>query len=418
MQILWEGRAHERKGGNMSAALSLAAQNRMHEHQKMKELMRSGKHIQALEIAEQAIIKYGKHVGLLCDITCCQYELGFFSSCAQTLSLTMKEFAQASEFLSQNSSRRTALFIAKIAEELGDIQQSLNWLKKAKESVNTNEDLLWIEVQEIRILSFLGIKKDLAKILLRTNIPRQGNYSIQVEVLHSLMWTESCLVGFNQAYEIYKRLLTYDLTPSDCRLIHRDFLEICLRHNIQDPLIINKVVQKLERTDMLSFDRFLIELSQNRKMNSDYLYNDDLSVMQKIRILNIEINLQRDSKKIIDLKRKLNYLLKGLSSSSIKLLKNIVTSEHLDHDITISVSSLSLTAQQALLLTAFQNTLTLNIEEVVRQIWQEEFCDFHYDRLRMTIYKLNAIIQEHSGSPLFKLSKLQLSRSKNFRILD
>lgn len=391
---------------------------RVSNHQIMKKLMADGLHLSALNLGQKTLTESGPHIGLLCDIVCCQYQLGFFSSCSEMISLVIKEYELASDFLSFDSSRRTLIFVSKIQEELGMVSESLESLSKAYAFCESKQDFRMILTQELRLMSYLGLKDKILDKMSIVNQKSDDSYSDRIEVLHTLLWSEYCLFGFETASKTFLKLVNENLSQSDSRLVYRDFLEItCLAQAEKNHVALMAVKSFKEISHLQSFDLFLLDCFFAHDKSNNYLFNNDLSVMQKLRMLIMNANRFNTTNvsKAIYLTQ-FSLLTQHLSLHNQKILKCLMPKMNLNSSEAIIINLNQFTDLQQRILILFEKKNKYDLTELAHQLWNEEYADVHYDRLRMLVYKLNKSMVSVTSSAIFSISKNEIKLNQKIII--
>jgi len=404
------------------------AANRKKSHLEMKELMKKGDLSAALSEGVRASQAFGPHVGLACDIAACQYELGLFQASMNTSLQIKKAYFENHDLLSTESKYRTALFLAKLFEEQAEITEALTFLQEAQKYISDRSDLSFVGVQELRILSYLGISKDLSSKYASVSGFIKNENDLKIEVHHGLMWAEWSLFGFKHSLQRWELLKKAELNSLDRRLVARDFLEICLLSGVPDNTAAQEAANILSQSELLSFDRFLLDLFNKKEKSGEYLDCFDLSAMQRLRILLIEMKMEKDEIQIVELNKKYLFLLQGLSKASKNLLAALVGDFSKNQKITLTLSEdrralrvadkpVEITKIQGKLIASFVEIKKISLEDVAHFIWEEDLNDSHYDRLRMIVYKLNKQLQEVTGiSNCIEIGKNGLVLSKGILV--
>lgn len=401
------------------------AQQRQMAHEEIKSLMKKGQLEEALTSGQNVVASLGPHVGLLCDIAACQYEMARFESCKTTVVEISKNFRDAYYLLSESSKRRTSLFLAKLLEEQGDVAECLNQLNQSIFSVQNENEVKIIQSQELRILSFLGQKSNLAKKyqLLTEKIGKDE--SLQVEILHGLLWAEWSLFGFGHAVKRWQSLKEINLNPIDKRLIARDFLEICLFDDNSDPRLEAETCEWLKTSELLPYDQILIEFRTQWATKVDL--TDGFSFMMKVRILLLQIKYAANADAALELRKKFYFLLECLSKESAEMMRLLLPPAPSDQKIILNLEPKQnyieyhgkfkrLTGLQSKLFEAFMQQKSLPLEDVVRVLWNEDWTTAHYHRIRMLVYKLNTSLQIDLGISVFQTKKAGVSLNQSIEI--
>lgn len=404
---------HAWKAGNWMLVQN--STQRKNGHDEVKKLMSLGQHAKALDMAQKLSREHGPHIGLACDVICCQYQLGLFSACAESIQSVVQDFKSISPRLSLDSSRRTLVFISKIQEELGQVLESLHTLKEAHHFVENKKDQKMILIQELRLMAYLGLKKNIVDHLSVWNSNIEEDDFLDVELKHALLWAEYSLFGFKRVRDLALDLSHKTLSPTDRRLVLRDFLEIAwLSRNEQDSVAQNFFAEFKNRKDQLSFDLFLIDLYKGHADVSHYFYHDDLSIMQKIRMLILRMQTQIDAHEQTDLRKKFHLLTAQLSSGSIKTLSQLLPSELQQVDSKLRLAPQGFSATQVKFMNFFFHQNQVDLSFLSRQLWNEDFNELHYDRIRMLVYKINKLARDQTSFDLFKVTKLGVSLKHKF----
>jgi len=334
------------------------------------------------------------------------------------INLVLKEYGLASDYLSNESSRRTLIFISKIQEELGQVCESLTSLADAYKFCETKKDFKMILTQELRLMSYLGFKNKIIDKMSVLSQKYENSYSDKVEILHALLWSEYCLFGFADTSKIFLRLVGENLSDSDSRLTYRDFLEIvCLAHTQKNDIILTAIQKFKKKNNLQSFDLFLIDYLTLGEVSDEYLFNSDLSVMQKIRLLNIISN----SVKTLELAKAKYYkqfvlLTQHLSLDNQRILKNLMPQQKTDSCAPLIVELNRFTDLQKKILILFETKSAYDLTELTIKIWGENYSALHYDRLRMLVYKLNKSMISITPSAVFTITKNEIKLNQKIKI--
>jgi tetratricopeptide (TPR) repeat protein len=394
-------------------------------HNQMKSLMGEGSLDEALRLSRQALAQFGPHVGFLCDQAACEYELGFFQSCSDTCFEIQKNLIEAITLLSKSSKLKTFLFLAKLLEEQGEVKAALSHLREASTLTETENELKMIQSQEIRILSFLGLRSELTKKYQRLTEKLDPQYNLQIEVLHGLLWAEWCLFGYQHSTNRWRELKSYRLNLMDMRLMARDFLEICLLDPSSDAILAKDAHDLLSTGPVLPYDQFLLSLHQTKTVSLELPIG--LSFMMKLRVLILQMRHSQNLRHQLEIRKKFYFLTENLESDSAewfrKILPPLVESNKIVIKLNPSQKSLQshenfmdLTLLQTKLFQLFSESQNCSMEQVVKSIWDEEWGEHHYHRIRMLIYKTNKMLQAHHGIAPFEVGKSGVSLNLKIQI--
>lgn len=404
---------------------SNVAVKRQLRHQEIRTLMVSGELDQAIVEFHEAITTHGSHVGLLCDLAGCYYELGRFHECDQIVDLICEEYEKAEHLLSNTSKRRTALMLAKFFEEGAKVAEALQWLTKAQEYCETLDDKKWIAINELRLLSYFGLKKDLQKRYVTVLELYNKEDSLKIEVLHGLCWAEWALFGYTHAVQRWRELQKYQMNDIDRRLVARDFIEISiLARAPSNQVDLGLACAILSDADKIDYDKALLsqmERTQHRASRVDSSEELQLSLMMRIRLLLLMLKQESDGLRKIEYLKKFSFLVGCLSPASQELFGRIQpTVEGSKFILSLHVSNkklicqnpgfeIKMTSLQVKLIKSASKNRTLSLDQVSNELWGCDSSESIYHRLRMLIYKLNEQIHAELGIKLLEIKKEGIS---------
>lgn len=206
---------------------STPAQHREAEHIRAKIYFVQNRWKEAKAILEASIRIWGPHVGSLSDLVACHYLLNEKSLWETSTSRLEDELLKAESILSTSSRNATVLVLAKCFEERGQIAKAINFYKELVESAPSNEErqLKYI-CQLVRLLSYLGLKKDLTHYY-RQLVSHSFSFAddLIVEIQHAMILAEGALISMDAGIGRFKFLLNrLTLNEIDLSLIYFDLL--------------------------------------------------------------------------------------------------------------------------------------------------------------------------------------------------
>lgn len=393
-------------------------------HLENKSLIHNGDYEKAIEEFKKIIDELGSHIGLLCDLAGCYYESGQFQQFQSSVIKIKSELYQNSHLISQLSQYRTHLCLSKYFEELAEPAMALDHLSKAIELTEDDEQKKKLQINELRILSFFGYKKDLQKKYLHVLEMYNSNQNMRIEILHGLMWTEWSLFGIDRAAGRFQDLISLhnsqSLNRTDQRLICRDFLEISAYSQYLESTDAQRARHILEDLDQSEFDKSLLLLTNHSQPYS--IYSEKLSEMMRLRLLIISFHLETERSKKLEIKKIYQFLTDHLSKDSKELFKNIEHLLQLREETKIILRTLSreiefngkifgtkLTRLQIQFLLGVKTLPSLGIDKISQHLWQRDGDESTYHRLRMLIYKLNSVLESVVGQKPFEITKEKVS---------
>ena len=412
--------------------LSRVAVTRQRRHQEIRASMVSGDLDQAILEFHEVITTYGSHVGLLCDLAGCYYESGRFQEFEQVVDLICKEYQDAEHSLSPDSKRRTATMLAKFFEERADVAGALQWLTKAQEFCETQDDKKWIAINELRLLSYFGLKKDLQKRYLTVLELYNKEDSLKIEVLHGLCWAEWALFGYTHAVQRWQELQKYEMNDLDKRLMARDFIEISLLAGASPTQVeFGQACAILSNADKIDYDKALlsqIESTRSQTSRVDSSEQARLSLMMRIRLLILLARQESDGLRKIEYGKKFSFLVGHLSSASQELFGRIQPAvEGGKFILTLQVSNkklicptpefeMKMTGLQMKLIKSISKNRTLSLDQISNELWGCDNSESIFHRLRMLIYKLNDQVYAELCIKLLEVKKEGISLHLNAQI--
>jgi hypothetical protein len=403
------------------------AHDRQESHKEIRNIMKKGELEYALLKTKETLEQYGLHIGLLCEKAGCEYELGLFQECEETFILMEKELVEAQFLLSRESLIKTYIMLSKFAEEFGEIEKALKYLLQAREISLDTQEKKWSYLQELRILSFSGQTENLSEKYLSVEERNMNPENLEIETLHSLMWTEWKLFGWNHAEVRFNELLKKDLNILDQRLVARDFLELSLISEKNSKASVIKAAHILSEVDLLEFDAALLELHLVEDFDQAKESPRKLSKMMRLRLILLSIQKSKDPELKSELKQKYLFILQSLSKKSREILTcllrfqdsgdlNLIVLNTQEKAIEFRGSFCKLTKLQFQLLSFFSSRRQASLDDLSIALWKTPNQAGHYDRIRMLIYRTNSLLEKRSGSKFFEVTKNQVLLSQKSQI--
>lgn len=403
---------------------------RVQRHQNIRSLVVASKWDEAISQFRECVETLGPHVGLLCDWAGCYYEAGRFQECWSLVDRIVEEFAQAKEVLSVSSKWRTAVMLAKFYDEMGEPAKALDWLRYADTHCSEFADKKWIYLQEIRILSYFGSKAELRRKYSAATEMHQLDDNLKIETLHSLMWTEGILFGFDHASKRFQQLQKLELNALDQRLMARDFIELGILSKQFTHPAIEIAIARLQTSHPSDYDTALLNLIADvsaKNLDPDEL---QLSDMMKLRLLLLGIQLETKPEIQLQKKRKFLFLVSSFSEESQTYFKKIEPLIQQSEQLSLQLSpsdkrafssanadqTIALTGSEVKFLLAIEGLQQITLDEISAALWQSEGSESLYHRLRMLCYKLNEKLRTALGFTPFEVKKDGVTVHSNFKL--
>lgn len=407
----------------------------MQRHREIRKLIEANLLNEAVLSIDRTVAELGPHVGILCEQAGCYYELGRFQECWNLVSTIETQYLENHERLSANSKFRTQLMLAKFYEEMAEPAIALQKLQTAGHYTEDFNERKAIFANELRILAYFGFSKELQKKYAAVTEFRHTGDSLKVELLHGLLWAEWCLFGFEHARKRWADLENLSLNDIDRRLVARDFVEIWLRSNRPKCAEAEAARARLEAFGFAEYDASLLRLSSDGRPVTSSTDVENVSEMMRLRLLLLQIEIEKDPAVQRELKIKYQFLIEGVSKESKQLFKKTdpTFADNTLINLTIDLNDrrlisdrfgfkLSMTSLQLKFLLAFTRANapfgSLTLDEVARKIWECPSSESIYHRIRMTGYKLNETIGSKTGLVPFEIRKEGVRLHANLRLQE
>jgi hypothetical protein len=402
---------------------SSAAELRKANHGQARELMEQGLLDEALLLFQETLQNQGPHVGLLCDMAGCLYELAQYQECWELVHRIRKELKNNQDLLSRVSVLKTLLMLSKFFEEMNEPAMALSLLEEGEELCQSHQERAWFCAQELRVLSYLKMTKRLSKCYFYvTEVLLKAEPNLMIELRHSLMWTEGVLFGIEHAINQKNLLAKVDLNPLDMRLLHRDFLEIAvmLGHHSES---VQASVTALKNLPLTEYDIFLISLLEGN-VNLLNLSFIGLSEMMKLRLSLLGMGHLPEEKSKIELRKRFLFFIEDISNESKDLLLALLPVESKPTALTIEIfaaareikvadKAISLTNMQLKLLMTCAKNSSITLDDLSMALWALQYDEEMYHRARMLVYRINSLVKDASGVVPFQIGKEGLKAASN-----
>lgn len=396
----------------------MVATERRERHLEARSFVVSNQLSLALDKFRSTIDDLGPHVGLQCDLAGCYYELGRFTEFEEVVTQIARDFERYEDVLCASSKRKTALMLAKFFEELAEPSQAISWLERASSWCEDLEQKKWIFGNELRILSYFGVKAGLQRKY-RALLEMHGDgLNLKIEVQHALMWAEWALFGYNHAEKRRAMMRTREMNDIDRRLVARDFIEISLLSNVRTGPTMEQAVADLKSVAQLDVDRILLGMVSPDECSAFDRGDAKLSPMMTLRMLILNSRFEPNPELQFETVKKFGFLVGGLSSESRRLFKTVepvsIQSRKIDIDVHVSEKKLSLvefgfnsklTSLQIKFLRIVTNRRAISMDELALLLWNEASSESTYHRVRMLVYKLNALLSAPTCVTPFEIKK-------------
>jgi len=265
-------------------------------HRLGMKAFRAGDYPLAIESLTEALNEYGPHVALLSDLVGAYYHSGDMALFEVYLLRLEQEFERAQPFLSQRSRFLTLVALAKFSEERASLSKAMSYLTQAEEILEAADPLLLrVQMQRLRLVSWLGREEDLADSYRTCLGLSEQNPQLYIECEHALITLEARLFGMDLAFKRFVKLAERDdLQKPDLALCLFDLLEIALER--RDKNSISEGLQYIHRHNVSPSDFYesqILLLANHQKGSLENLQWADwmkkLSPMGRLRICSLAL---------------------------------------------------------------------------------------------------------------------------------
>jgi hypothetical protein len=379
-----------------------------------------------LEAAKTALLTAERHCGeniaILRDLACVYYQTGEMHQWRNTLLELSERLENTGARLKASTWIKTTVTLAKFKEEDGAIAEAAQSYVAALNRART-EKLFRLEhlalIQLLRIESLYARGAQLGQwyrdlMVLSTS---RMTFDLLVEREHTLMLAEIGLVGAQHAWTRVERMLADPRTSlPDRRLLLSDYLAETLTRGFEP----RADILEMARTVLLDGDSFEREIgliafgeaSSPKALERLQVAAAEMSWACYLRLITIHHQLSKSPERRQELANKLSILLSTLTPTSrfywMKRVQERVFSDQLSLEfhpgqrwVKFQGKTLDLSKKRTLcaVLQLVANHKRLDVDVLIRQLWQADFSPEHLHRLRMAVHRLNQLLFELSAVP-------------------
>ncbi|NQZ01785.1 MAG: hypothetical protein HRT45_14075 [Bdellovibrionales bacterium] len=410
-------RQHELLQQEIDGLQEMASQNpeesntwlRIAQHLKSSRAVHQGQFDEAKAIISDAKDKYGPNALLLIDQASIYYRLGEWVNWRKTYD-ELQEILDSNGNLSLFTRMKSYLNLGKFLEEEAKVCFAKQYYQNACDMAENNDRQIFFEasLQKLRLCATLGDKTEVGQLytdfLQLTKSEMTSHF--QVEVEHSLMLAELCLVGPSHAWTRVKRSLDDNtMIVEDKALILYDFLEECLVRNYEVSEHMLNACLKIEPTN--EFEQLIqsVCLVNHKKMSLEEIseLSSTTSWACYLRILTLAMEIYPHMQK--ELKNKIHLLLSALPSTSrhlwvkrldkyLRTSKKTVYYNSQTRMLTFESKNIDLSRKRGMLtfVEIMSQSQSETVEKMIEKIWDSEFSPDHFHRLRMTAHRMNEML--------------------------
>ena len=370
----------------------------------------------------------GENVAVLRDLACVYYQTGEIHQWRNTLSELSERMARLDGSLSDTTWIQTTVTLAKFKEEDGALAEAAQSYQAAYDRAcrldsSPLRHLTLIQLLRIEALYSRGPQLgQLYRHLLVLAAPDMS-FDLLIEREHTLMLAEIDLVGPQSAWARVSRLLQNKKTCGpDRRLLIADFVaESLIRGQVLIPEAHSLATSLLGDGD--AFEReigLMLDPSQTPAANLERLQlaAAEMSWSCYLRLITLHHQMTAAAACREELANKLSVLLSTLSPTSrffwMKRIQAKIFTDHMNLQFHpeqrwVKFQGKILDLSKKRTLCAVMNLVSaqkrIDVDSLIKQLWQAEFSPEHLHRLRMAVHRLNQLLFDLSSIPrVFEMS--------------
>jgi hypothetical protein len=386
-------------------------------HQQAEDLMSLSRFQEAGAILVKALNLYGPHVGLLSDICAVQYMTQNFNEFSKYVQRLRQEFKESEELLSEESYLCTTLTLGKFCEELMLLAEAIEYYDLGLTKSVSQGSYAGLkqkhEAQKLRLYASLDFPiEDLSNYYGRCLSYAEGNKDLNIELNHALLLAEVELNSPSIAYLRLERILSSDVAPFDARLAFFDFIEVSLRKDNLNQNLREKLKGDLEKYQLTEvcdgYESALLSLlNGDSQISAMTLLSQEHSPFSRLKLMCLYEKMEPAS----DLLGAYRLLIESVPTVSKKLItqsfggvfhqKRVSISMNSDGNLSIGTHTLPLKRNSFpyKILHSLFSEEALSVENAIKIVYEEDFSESAYLKLRVSISRLNKLIEETSGIP-------------------
>lgn len=413
-QLLLDGQLDRAEQCLLLVKPETVAEKRMTAHFTALAALARGHVHRAKELILQAQRDFGDNVNLYRDLAVCHYHLQDMLSFRACLDQLERMLVEQEAHLSQRSFIECELMLGKFLEEEAKLSPALIFYERALLRAQNPHQRLRVLLQKARWLALYEPVAELSDLYRELiSIPAETvSRDLFIEFEHSLMLIELRLIGSDHAWQRCLRL-SPEVEEIDRRLITFDFIEGCFAQDLAIPPLVLTMINQFKHFD--PYEEYLKKLVQGvleggQKIQELNRLAAKLPWASYLRLLCLTANMELQQTSKAELHRKIQLIIRGLDSKSQTLwnnrLKQALQSPEIrvefsprSRAVTVAGKTVDLSKKKIGLqiLAILMKNPTLTVDRFIDHLWQTSFSPEHYHRLRMSIHRLNSLINESSG---------------------
>lgn len=386
-----------------------------------KILLYRGDYLKALEFYDIALNSHFPSIEALCDSALCLYQLGMMVAFEERLKSALQLYQEEIVNLNQKELFDYGVFLSKLLEESIRIDEALDIINMLGEKQLSPAQRQGICIQKLR-LSIL--KKDLKAVhslyplVLKYS---QQNLNFEVETDHVLILADFTMFGFSQAVERFEETINKEITDVDRHFLISEMYELAILSDHVEFLKLDKYFVD-SQNEYEKQQKSIINLFINRAKDPEVSIvriEKTLSKMSFLRLVRQMLILFPDSSSYQSWAVKYRFHCLQIPSNEIRTIFLSCLATRTDKLVLdLKLKQVIFDGREDLvkspffwrLITVFNGqSSAVDIDEVIRAVYNEAPNGQHFDRLRMAISRLNLQLRRtHGIENLFRLTKSQV----------
>lgn len=405
---------------------------RFRAHYVAKKYLIAGDLQKSFSTLVEALKDYGPHVCLLADAVGVAYLINDIRQMDYYFQSLLSEFAKTKNALSEITLIRVKIFVGKIYELRGEIYEAEKNYQEAFDASRGTTYFLSSCAQLVRVKSFLSKGDEVNELYNLLMFKKNDFNESDFELNHAMLLMEARLFGSEVAGHRINKIIDSHLPSYDKKQMICHFLEELLWNNESlSKNLLTKIVKANLFTELNNYER--VVFSSFFKEIEKTIVDTNNSILDEMKCLILLIKLELDSCKKESYRKKLIFILKGLSKESRILLEKkwqnlifpkqslVIVLDTKKEEVQIENVILNRAKSKQLfkILIHFKDKKNVESDRLTYSLFEiTNYDESSYHRLRMVISRLNQELKESCGiAKFFTLRFHQLELGHDAKII-
>lgn len=357
---------------------------------------------------------FGENISVLRDLANLYYQTGETHQWRVFIAALQKRLQDVAEKLKPETHVQCLVSLGKFYEEEGDIFLAGQHYESAWELTPlTSESLkILVLIQQLRLKSLYIAGSEVGSWyskLIAIN-PKSLSFDLEIELSHSLMLAELELVGPQHAWKRVKQIVdSVKVCRADKRLAVGDYVAESLLRNLS-------LSDEIKQTALLflgdgdSFEQELKKMLTDSSMEVPSAH--EMSWACYLRLLTIHFQRSNDEGLKQEIFKKLNLLLNSQTPSSrylwlkriqpvIVANKSVMDVHSIQRTVHYQGKTVDLSKKRTIfsLFTLMAQKPEVEVEALIKSLWDSDYSLEHVHRLRMTVHRTNQVLFDLCAIP-------------------